>query len=60
MGIALAVVGVVVALVSLTADLTGISDDPGFQVGPIQASGILLGVVVAVVGVVMVMRYRSS
>ena len=48
------------SLVALTADLTGIGDDPGFQVGPLQWSGILLGLVVLVVGVVLLRRAKAS
>ena len=59
-GFALIVIGAVVFLVSLTADLTGLSDDPGFQVGPRQAGGIALGLVVMLVGFVFVRRNRAS
>lgn len=59
-GISLVGIGVLVFVVSLTADLIGLSDDPGFQVGPRQASGIALGLLVALVGVVMLMREKSG
>lgn len=59
-GIALIAIGVVITLVVLTADLTGISDDPHFQIGPQQMSGILLGLIVTVVGVVLLRRDRPS
>lgn len=59
-GIYLIVIGALVALVSLTAELIGLSDDPGFQVGPRQASGIALGLLITLVGVVMLMREKSG
>ena len=59
-GIALIAIGVVITLVVLTADLTGISDDPHFQIGPQQMSGILLGLIATVVGVVLLRRDRPS
>ena len=59
-GIALIVIGAIGSLVALTADLTGLGDDPGFQVGPQQWLGILLGLVVLVVGVVLLRRSKTS
>lgn len=57
-GITLVVIGLVVFVVSLSADLIGLSDDPGFQVGPRQASGIALGLLAALVGYLLVIRER--
>ncbi len=59
-GIALIVIGAVVLLVSLTADLMGLTGDTGFQVGPRQAGGITLGLVVMVVGFVFTRRNKAS
>ncbi len=59
-GFVLIVIGAVIFLLSLTADLTGLSDDTGFQVGPRQARGIALGLVVLLIGAVVVMRNRAS
>ena len=59
-GIALIVIGAVMSLVALTADLTGLGDDPGFQVGPQQWLGILLGLAVLVVGAVLLRRAKAS
>ena len=59
-GIALIIAGSALALVSLTADLIGLSDDPGFQVGPRQWSGILAGLVVVVLGISLLRRSKSS
>jgi hypothetical protein len=56
-GLGLLVIGGAVTLISLFADIIGLSDDPGFQVGPRQWAGILIGVVLAVVGYAV---YRRS
>ena len=53
-------IGAVVFLVSVTADLTGLSGDAGFQVGPRQAGGIALGLLVLLVGALIVRRNRAS
>lgn len=59
-GLALIVIGAVAFLVSLTADLIGIGDDTGFQVGPRQASGIILGLLVALIGALILRRSRET
>jgi uncharacterized protein (DUF697 family) len=59
-GIVLIVIGAVVLLASLTADIMGLTGDTGFQVGPRQAGGITLGLVVMVVGFVFTRRNRAS
>jgi hypothetical protein len=56
----LIVIGAVAFLVSLTADLIGIGDDTGFQVGPRQASGIILGLLVALIGALILRRSRET
>lgn len=53
-------IGALLALVSLGADLIGLSDDPGFQVGPRQWSGILAGLVIVVLGISLFRRSKSS
>ncbi len=53
-------VGALLALISLGADLIGLSDDPGFQVGPRQWSGILSGLVIVVLGISLLKRSKSS
>ena len=59
-GIAIIVVGAIVFLVSLTADLTGLTGDDGFEVGPRQWAGILLGVLIMIPGVFLVLRKPSE
>ena len=59
-GYGMIVVGTLILFVSLGAELIGLSDDPGFQVGAQQASGIALGLVVVLVGVAIIVRQRSS
>jgi hypothetical protein len=59
-GITLVVIGAIGFLVSLTADLIGLSDDVGFQVGPRQASGMTLGLLVILVGALIMRRSRGS
>jgi sulfite exporter TauE/SafE len=51
---AIAALGLILLVVSLTADLTGLGDDDGFDVGVQQGAGIALGIVLIVVGLVLV------
>ncbi len=58
---AIAAIGLVVLIVSLTADLTGLGDDEGaFDVGVQQGAGIGLGLVLIVVGLVLVRRNQTK
>ena len=58
---AIASFGLILLVVSLTADLTGLSDDEGaFDIGVQQGSGIALGVVLLVVGLVLVRRNNTN
>ena len=54
LGIALLVVGIVVLLLSLTADMIGIGARPGF--GPYQILGAAAGMVAAVTGFILYSR----
>jgi archaellum biogenesis protein FlaJ (TadC family) len=58
---AIAAIGLVLLVVSLTADLTGLGDDEGaFDVGLQQGAGIGLGLVLIVVGLVLVRRNQTK
>jgi hypothetical protein len=58
---AIAAIGLVLLVVSLTADLTGLGDDEGaFNVGLQQGAGIGLGLVLIVVGLVLVRRNQTK
>lgn len=59
-GWAIAAIGLILLVVSLTADLTGLGDDEGFEVGVQQGAGIALGLVLIVVGLVLVRRKRTN
>ncbi len=59
-GWAVAAIGLILLVVSLTADLTGLGDDEGFDVGVQQGAGIALGLVLIVVGLVLVRRKRTN
>ncbi|HUG31999.1 MAG TPA: hypothetical protein VMM14_03830 [Acidimicrobiia bacterium] len=59
-GLAVAVVGGLVFLVSLFADVIGLSDDPGIQIGGRQLGGIALGLVIVLIGFLIVSRSRSG
>ncbi len=59
-GWAIAAIGLILLVVSLTADLTGLGDDEGFEVGVQQGAGIALGLVLGVVGLVLVRRKRTN
>ncbi|MCH7901686.1 MAG: hypothetical protein IH818_12375 [Acidobacteria bacterium] len=59
-GWAIAAIGLILLVVSLTADLTGLGDQEVSQVGVKQGAGIALGLVLIVVGVVLVRRKHSS
>ncbi len=59
-GWAIAAIGLILLVVSLTADLTGLGDDEGFEVGVQQGAGIALGLVLIVVGLALVRRKRTS
>ena len=58
-GWAIAAIGLILLVVSLTADLTGLGDDEGFDVGR-QGAGIALGLVLIVVGLVVVRRRHAN
>ena len=57
---AIAAIGLILLVVSLTADLTGLGDDDGFEVGVQQGAGIALGLVLIVVGLVLVRRKHTN
>ena len=57
---AIASFGLILLVVSLTADLTGLGDQEVSQVGVKQGAGIALGLFLIVVGVVLVRRKHSS
>ncbi len=57
---AIAALGLILLVVSLTADLTGLGDDDGFDVGVQQGAGIALGIVLIVVGLVLVRRTHPN
>ncbi len=57
---AIAAIGLILLVVSLTADLTGLGDDDGFEVGVQQGAGIALGLVLIVVGLVLVRRKHMN
>ena len=60
-GWAIAAIGLILFVVSLTADVTGLGDgDVAFDIGAQQGSGIAVGLVLIVVGVVLVRRKHSS
>ena len=53
---AILVVGIVVLVISLLADIIGVGDSPGF--GRDQAIGSITGAIVAVVGLVLTIKAR--
>ena len=53
-GIVLLVVGIVVLLLSLVADVLGIGSSPGF--GSYQIVGTIVGAIVTVVGLVLTLK----
>ena len=53
-GLIMLVAGIVVLLISVTADVTGLGGEPGF--GRIQMAGTILGAIVAIVGGVLYSR----
>ncbi len=53
-GIVLIVVGLVVLILALAADVFGIGGAPGF--GRYQIAGAVVGVIVAVVGLILALR----
>ena len=59
-GIVAVVIGAIIAIVSLTADFTGLGDDESFDVGAQQAVGIAVGVVILILGIVLVRRSRRN
>ncbi|HEX6301057.1 MAG TPA: hypothetical protein VF148_11380 [Acidimicrobiia bacterium] len=59
-GIAVTVVGGLVFLVSLLADVIGLGDDEGFQIGARQLGGIALGLLILLIGFLIVRRSRSG
>ena len=52
--ILLLVVGVAVLILFAIADVIGIGDNPSF--GPVQITGVIVGAVVAVVGLVLLLK----
>ncbi len=59
-GLGLVVVGALAFVVALLADLIGLSDDVGFQIGPRQAGGMVLGLLVVLLGALILRRSRTS
>lgn len=60
-GWTIAAIGLILLVISLTADITGLGDDEGaFDIGVQQGSGIALGLILIVVGVVLVRRKHSN
>ena len=58
---AIAAIGLIILVASLTADLTGLGDDEGsFDVGLQQGAGIALGVVLIALGLVLVRRSNTN
>jgi uncharacterized protein YjeT (DUF2065 family) len=55
-GWATAVLGLILLVVSLTADLTGLGSEEGFEIGVRQGAGIALGLILIVGGLVLVRR----
>lgn len=60
LGLTLTVVGGLVFLVSLLADLIGLGDDSGFQIGARQLGGIVLGLLVLLIGILILRRSRPG
>ena len=60
LGLTVTVVGGLVFLVSLLADLIGLSDDPGFQIGARQLGAIGLGLLVLLIGILILRRTRTG
>lgn len=58
-GAIVAVVGLVVLLVSLLADVIGVGTGPG-MFGPRQIAGTVVGVVVLIVGIALALRQPQS
>ena len=59
-GWAIAAIGLILLIVSLTADLTGLGDDENFEVGIQQGAGIVLGLILFVVGIVLIRRTQTN
>lgn len=59
-GLAVTVVGGLVFLVSLLADLIGLGDHTGFQIGARQLGGIALGLLILLIGFLIVRRSRPG
>ena len=58
---AIAGIGLIILVVSLTADLTGLGDDEAaFDIGVQQGAGIALGIVLLVAGLVLVRRKHTN
>lgn len=53
------VIGLILLVVALTADLTGLGSGEGFEVGVRQGAGIALGVILIAVGLVLV-RWKHT
>ena len=54
LGIVLLIVGIIVAAIFATADITGLGSDPVF--GYVQIAGTVVGVIAFVVGIVLTRR----
>ena len=50
--------GIAVLILSATADIIGIGKNPGF--GPIQIAGVILGAVVAIIGLTLLLRKKKQ
>jgi hypothetical protein len=59
-GLAVTVVGGLVFLVSLLADLIGLGDDAGFKIGARQLGGIALGLLILLIGLLILRRSRPD
>lgn len=56
----IAAIGLILLVVSLTADLTGLGDQEVSQVGVKQGAGIALGLFLIVVGLAILRRVNKS
>ena len=56
----IAAIGLILLVVSLTADLTGLGDQEVSQVGVKQVAGIALGLFLIVVGLAILRRVNKS
>ena len=57
-GLGLIIIGVIVLAVSLLADVLGVGTYPS-AIGPVQLAGAAVGLIIAVIGIVLVLRERK-